>query len=154
MISGGNMKKAVIEMWVGVFVLIGIICLGYLTIKLGKMELLGDKYYALYARFQSVSGLTPGANVEIAGVKIGQVNSISLDQERQVALVELKIRNDIILSDDVIASVKTAGLIGDKYINILPGGSDTLLKSGDVITETESAIDIENLISKYVFGGV
>jgi phospholipid/cholesterol/gamma-HCH transport system substrate-binding protein len=77
-----------------------------------------------------------------------------LDQEREVAAVDLKIRNGIKLTDDVIASVKTAGLIGDKYINILPGGSDVILKPGDLITETESAIDIENLISKYVFGGV
>jgi len=148
------MKKAAIEIWVGIFVFIGIICLGYLTIRLGKMELLGDNYYHLYAHFQSVSGLKPGADVEMAGVRIGQISSISLDPKRQVANVELKIKNDIVLTDDVIASVKTSGLIGDKYINILPGGSETVLKSGDLITETESAIDIENLISKYVFGGV
>ena len=148
------MKKASIEIWVGIFVFIGIICLSYLTIRLGKMELLGDNYYLLHARFQSVSGLKPGADIEMAGVRIGQVSSISLDQEREVADVDLKIRNGIKLTDDVIASVKTAGLIGDKYINILPGGSDVILKAGDLITETESAIDIENLISKYVFGGV
>lgn len=148
------MKKASIEIWVGIFVFIGIICLGYLTIRLGKMELLGDNYYLLYARFQSVSGLKPGSDVEMAGVRIGQISSISLDQERDVALVGLKIKNDIVLTDDIIASVKTSGLIGDKYVNILPGGSDVVLKAGDLITETESAIDIENLISKYVFGGV
>lgn len=148
------MKKASIEIWVGIFVFIGIICLGYITIRLGKMELLGDNYYLLYARFQSVSGLKPGADVEMAGVRIGQISSISLDQERDVALVGLKIKNDIVLTDDIIASVKTSGLIGDKYVNILPGGSDVVLKAGDLITETESAIDIENLISKYVFGGV
>ena len=148
------MKKASIEIWVGIFVFIGIICLGYLTIRLGKMELLGDDYYLLHARFQSVSGLKPGADIEMAGVRIGQVSSISLDQKREVAAVDLKIRNGITLTDDVIASVKTSGLIGDKYINILPGGSDVILKAGDLITETESAIDIENLISKYVFGGV
>ena len=148
------MKKAAIEIWVGIFVLIGLVCLGYLTVKLGKMELLGDNYYRLYARFQSVSGLKPGADVEMAGVKIGQIALISLDPERQLALVELKISKDIVLTDDVIASVKTSGLIGDKYIDLLPGGSDTILRSGDLITETESAIDIEGLISKYVFGGI
>lgn len=148
------MKKTSLEIWVGIFVLIGIICLGYLTIKLGKMDLLGDSYYSLYARFQSVSGLKTGADVEMAGVKIGQVDSISLDHERQIANVKLEIMKDVVLTDDVIASVKTAGLIGDKYINILSGGSDAILKDGDVITETESAVDIENLISKYVFGGV
>ena len=148
------MKKAAIEIWVGIFVFIGLVCLGYLTLKLGKMELIGDNYYRLYARFQSVSGLKPGADVEMAGVKIGQIALISLDPERQLALVELKISKDIVLTDDVIASVKTSGLIGDKYIDLLPGGSDTILRSGDLITETESAIDIEGLISKYVFGGI
>jgi len=148
------MKKAAIETWVGVFVFIGLVCLGYLTVKLGKMELIGDNYYRLYARFQSVSGLKPGADVEMAGVKIGQIASISLEPERQLALVELKIRKDIGLTDDVIASVKTSGLIGDKYIDLLPGGSATILRPGDLITETESAIDLESLISKYVFGGI
>jgi phospholipid/cholesterol/gamma-HCH transport system substrate-binding protein len=95
-----------------------------------------------------------GANVEMAGVRIGQIDKISLDQERQIATVKLKIQNGIILTDDVIASVKTAGLIGDKYITLLPGGSDQILKPGDLIIETESAVDLEDLISKYVFGGV
>jgi len=148
------MKSSTVEISVGIFVLIGILCVGYLTIRLGKMEWIGDNHYSVYARFQSVSGLKAGANVEMAGVHVGQIDSISLDQERQVATVKLKIQNGIILTDDVIASVKTAGLIGDKYITLLPGGSDQILKPGDLITETESAIDLEDLISKYVFGGV
>ena len=148
------MKRSSIEMLVGVFVLIGILCLGYLTIRLGEMEWIGDNHYILKARFQSVSGLNTGANVEMAGVRIGQVDSISLDQERQVAAVELKIQKGILLSDDVIASIKTSGLIGDKYVMMSPGGSDQILKSGELITETESAVDLEDLISKYVFGGI
>ncbi len=148
------MKKTSVEVSVGIFVLIGIICVGYLTIKLGKMELIGDNYYPLYARFRSISGLKTGTQVEIAGVPVGNVDSISLDREEKVAIVRLKILNGIELSDDVIASVKTSGLIGDKYINLSPGGSDEILKPGDYITETESAIDLEELISKYVFGKV
>lgn len=148
------MKKASVETAVGIFVIIGIVCVGYLTIKLGKMEWIGDNYYPLYAQFQSVSGLTTGAYVEMAGVQIGQVDSITLDQDRQVARVKMKIQKGVVLTDDVIASVKTAGLIGDKYIKISPGGSDEALKPGDMITETESALDLEELISKYVFGGV
>jgi len=148
------MKRASIEVSVGIFVLIGIICVGYLTIRLGKMELLGDNYYPLNARFLSVSGLKTGTEVEMAGVQIGMVDSITLDRERKMALVKLKIRKDVILSDDVIASVKTAGLIGDKYIRLSPGGSDQVLKPDDFITETESAVDLEELISKYVFGKV
>ena len=148
------MKKTSMETAVGIFVVIGIVCVGYLTVKLGKVELIGDNYYPIYARFRSVSGLKMGAYVEMAGVQIGKVDSISLDQERKTALVEMKILKDVILSDDVIASVTTAGLIGDKYINLSPGGSETILKPGDLITETESAVNLEELISKYVFGSM
>ncbi|MCG6906009.1 MAG: outer membrane lipid asymmetry maintenance protein MlaD [Desulfobacteraceae bacterium] len=146
--------KASVETAVGIFVLIGILSVGYLTVKLGKLELLADNYYVLNARFQSVSGLKKGAQVEIAGVPVGKVDLISLDHERQVALVKLKIEHGVVLTDDVIASVKTSGLIGDKYIKLSPGGSDTVLKAGDTIIETESALDIEELISKYAFGKV
>ena len=148
------MKENYIETMVGIFVIIGIVCVGYLTIKLGKMEWLGENNYPIFARLQSISGLKKGAAVEMAGVQIGQVDTISLDLENQVALVKMKIQKDVVLKDDVIASVTTAGLIGDKYINLSPGGSDQVLKPGDVITETESAVNLEELISKYVFGGV
>ena len=148
------MKKSSVELGVGIFVLIGIICVGYLTIRLGKMEFFKEEHYFLNARFQSVSGLKPGANIEIAGVTVGQVDSISLDPEQHVAMVQLKIIKEVVLTDDVIASVKTAGLIGDKYIKLSPGGSEEILKPGDTILETESALDIEELISKYAFGDV
>jgi len=148
------MSKTSVETAVGIFVLIGILCIGYLTIRLGKMELIGGNHYSLNARFESVAGLKPGAQVEIAGVSIGQVDDISLDSVDQIALVKLKIMNDIVLTDDAIASVKTSGLIGDKYINIIPGGSEKALKPGDTLFETESALDLEELISKYVFGDV
>jgi phospholipid/cholesterol/gamma-HCH transport system substrate-binding protein len=147
------MKKTSIEAAVGIFMLIGIVCVGYLSIRLGKMEWGGDKYYPLFARFQSVSGLIVGAHIELAGVHVGKVDSIALDPKRQVAVVELKIQKGVMLSDDVIASVKTSGLIGDKFLQLAPGNSDTILKPGGMITETESAVDIEALISKYVFGG-
>jgi len=148
------MKRSSIETSVGIFVLIGIICVGYLTIRIGKIEWLGKDSYTIYARFESVSGLKPGAQVEIAGIQIGTVNSISLDQERQIALVEMKIKKDVVLGDDVIASVKTAGMIGDKYIKISPGGSDIVLEPGEMITTTEPSVDLEELISKYIFGDV
>lgn len=146
------MKSSSVETSVGIFMFIGIICIGYLTINLGNMDWIGKNHYNLYARFQSVSGLKEGGPVEMAGVQIGQIDSISLEKDTQIAKVKLKIRNGIILTDDVIASVKTAGLIGDKYIMISPGGSDQILKPGDLIVETESAVDLEDLISKYVFG--
>ena len=148
------MKKASIETAVGLFVLIGILCVGYLTVKLGKMEILGKDYFCVDSQFDSVSGLKVGANVEMAGVPIGKVEAIALDSKRQVARVRLKIQQSVALTDDTIASVKTAGMIGDKYIKLSPGGSDLILKSGDTIIETESALDLEELISKYVFGGL
>ncbi len=148
------MEKRSIEAAVGIFVILGMICVGYLTIKLGKMQVLGDNTYPLYARFESVSGLKPGAYVEMAGVPVGQVDSINLDNKDQVAMVKLKIKKGVVLKDDVIASISTSGLIGDKYVKLTPGGADEDLKPGGTIIETESAVDIESLISKYVFGGV
>lgn len=148
------MKENYVEKAVGIFVIIGILCVGYLTIKLGKMEVFGDDSYELNAQFESISGLKAGANVEMAGVLVGKVDRISLDEETKMAKVKFKIKNDVRLRDDVIASVSTAGLIGDKYINLSPGGSDRVLKPGDTITETESAVNLEALISKYVFGGM
>ena len=148
------MKRVSLEIWVGIFVLIGIVCIGYLTIQLGELEWFEENYYLLHARFQSVSGLTPGTHVEMAGVKVGKVDTVSLDPKKLDALVTLKIKKNIVLTDDVIASIKTSGLIGDKYIKLSPGGSEEVLKPGDFITETEPAIDLEELISKYVFGKV
>ncbi len=148
------MKKTSIEVTVGVFLLIGILCVGYLTIKLGKMEIFGEDYYLLKAQFDSVTGLKSGGLVEMAGVEVGQIDSIILDRETQTAIVELKIYESVKLSDDVIASVKTDGLIGDKYIKLYPGGSDDILEPGDIIFETESALDMEEMVSKYIFGDV
>ncbi len=146
------MKKTSVETTVGIFVLAGLICVSYLTVKLGKMEWFGDDFYRLEARFDSVSGLKSGAQIVLAGVEIGKVADIRLDTERQMAVVDMKIQKGVMLTDDVIASVKTSGLIGDKFIRLTPGGSDRILNSGDMIIETESALDIEELVSKYVFG--
>ena len=148
------MKKYSLETIVGIFVFIGLLCVGYLTINLGKIELLGGDNYTLYARFNSASGLKADSSVEMAGVEIGRVSKIGLDSEREMALVMLKIHKDVQITDDAIASVKTSGIIGDKFIKITPGGSDIILQPGGTIIETESAIDLEDLISEYVFGGM
>ncbi len=148
------MKKTTIDTCVGIFVLIGITCVGYLTVKLGQMDWIGQNHYSIFANFDSITGLRKGSQIEMAGVQIGHIADISLDLEKQIAVVEMKIQNEVVLTDDVIASVKTAGLIGDKYIKLSSGGSDEILKPGDLITETESALDLEEMVSKYVFGGV
>ena len=146
------MKQSSIELGVGIFVLLGIICVGYLTLRLGEIEVLGDNYYFLDARFTSVTGLKVGAQVEIAGVQVGQVDAIHLDPKENVAMVRLKIKEGVKLSEDTIASVQTAGLLGDRFIQLSPGGSDVFLNSGDKIIETEPALNIESLIRKYAFG--
>lgn len=148
-------KSANLETIVGVFVLVGILCLSYLSIKLGKMEIVGGDSYRVYANFDSASGLKTGASVEIAGVEVGRVDRINLDEKAGfTARVGLKVNSGIQLQDDVIASIRTRGIIGDKYVMLKPGGSDVILKDGDRIRETESAIDFESLISKFIHGNV
>jgi len=149
------MEKARLETIVGIFVLVGILCMAYLSINLGKLELLGGDYYEVSANFDSISGLRNGASVEIAGVEVGRVDRIVLDPKAgYTAKVTLRINSGIELQDDVIASVRTRGIIGDKYIQLKPGGSDRLLKDGGRIREAESAIDFESLISKFIHGKV
>ncbi len=142
------------ESMVGIFFIIGCLCVSYLTIKLGKMELLGGDYYTITARFNNVTGLKTGGFVQMAGVPIGQVQSIILDTNEQVALVSMKINKDVPIDEDAIASIKTSGLIGDKYIKISPGGGLEPITSGGIIVDTESTVDFEELISKYIFGKV
>lgn len=144
------------ETVVGIFVLIGLLCVAYLAIRLGRMEVFSEKGFTLSARFDSASGLRPGADVELAGVPVGRVASIKLDPDplHSQAVVELKLDKNLHLSDDTIASIKTSGLIGDKYVSLSRGGSDAELAAGDTITETESPMDLESLIAKYALGGV
>ncbi|MBN2332919.1 MAG: outer membrane lipid asymmetry maintenance protein MlaD [Deltaproteobacteria bacterium] len=146
-------KRFTVELVVGFFMLMGFLAVAYLAMSLGGINLLGTKYMRVYAHFNSASGLKAGAQVQIAGVPVGKVDRISLD-ENEMAKVELLIDPGVELQADVIASIKTQGIIGDKFVKISPGGDDELLKDGDRITETESAIDLEELISKYVFGEV
>ncbi|MBI9077675.1 MAG: outer membrane lipid asymmetry maintenance protein MlaD [Desulfatibacillum sp.] len=148
------MGKQSIELMVGVFVLICLVCVAYLTVKVGQMDILGGDTYQVSARFQSVEGLKKGADVEIAGVGVGKVSSVIIDPEDLVAEVTMQVHKGIGLSEDTIASVRTAGLIGDKYIKLSPGGADEMIEDGGKIEETESAVDIMELISKYAFGSV
>ena len=148
------MRKNSVEITVGIFVIVGLLCVAYMTVRLGKLEVLGGKYYTLKARFSSITGLKPGSSVEMLGMQIGQVKAFTMDQENQMAIVEMKIKGDIKIYDDAIASIKTSGLIGDRYVKIDAGGSEDVLEPGGTIADTESPVDIEELISKYVFGDV
>lgn len=144
------MSQTRTDILVGIFVLVGIICLGYLAVRLGKLELLGNRGYLVYADFVSVAGLKVGDPIEIAGVKVGRVESISLADDR--ARLGLRLEDNVKLQEDVIASVRARGLIGDKFISISPGASDRIIAAGEKIRDTESPPDITELIGKIVGG--
>ncbi|NJD67458.1 MAG: outer membrane lipid asymmetry maintenance protein MlaD [Candidatus Methylomirabilota bacterium] len=144
------MKRLTMETVVGLFVVVGIVALAWLSIRLGKLELVGDRGYTVIAEFDSVAGLKNGSVVEIAGVEVGRVKEIGLDSYR--ARVAMSIDPAVKLQDDSIVSIRTKGLIGEKYVRITPGGSDTIVQPGGKLRETEDPIDIEQLISNYIFG--
>ena len=144
------MKRLNIEMAVGLFVLLGICCLAWLSVKLGKLEIMGGDYVPVHAEFASVSGLKQGVSVEIAGVDVGKVESITLNDYK--ADVLMKIRTGVRLQEDTIASIRTRGLIGDKFVNLSPGASDRLIPPNGKIRETESAVDLEGLIGEFIHG--
>jgi phospholipid/cholesterol/gamma-HCH transport system substrate-binding protein len=146
------MGKLKLELIVGVFVLVGIVCLGYLSVKLGKLELIGGNVYEVVAQFNTASGLKAGSSVEIAGVEVGRVRSITLNEDR--AAVLLAVDNTVKLYTDTIASIKTRGIIGEKFLALSPGGGGDPLKPGDTIRDTESGLDLEELVSQYVHGNV
>lgn len=146
------MEKAKLELIVGVFVLVGLACLAYLSIKLGKLEVIGGDVYEVEAQFDTASGLKPGASVEIAGVEVGRVRDIGLKDDR--AAVLLVVNNGVKLYSDTIASIKTRGIIGEKFLALSPGGGGDPLKPGDTIRDTESGLDLEQLVSQYVHGKV
>ena len=140
------------DILVGIFVLVGLVSLAYLAIRLGKLELFGAQGYVVFADFVSVAGLKLGDPVEIAGVRIGKVEGIGLADDR--ARLRLRVSDDVKLQEDVIASVRARGLIGDKFVLLAPGGSDKLIPPGGRIRETESPPDIPDLIGKFVGGDI
>jgi phospholipid/cholesterol/gamma-HCH transport system substrate-binding protein len=146
------MKRFDLELMVGLFMIAGMICLGYLSIQLGKMEVVGGKGYEVYAIFSNIGGLKTDSSIEIAGVGVGRVRSIRLDNYQ--AHVVLKLPRSVKIQEDAIASVKTKGLIGEKYVEITPGGSEKIIQPGGRIRETQPAMDLEGLISKYAFGKI
>lgn len=145
------MKRINLEIAVGLFMVVGFLCFAWLSVRLGDVGIFNKPTYQVSARFGSVSGLKKGATVSISGVPVGKVAFIQLDPERYEAVVDLLINEDIVLQEDAIASIRTAGIIGDRYVSITPGGMEELITDGGVIEETESAINLEELLSKYIF---
>lgn len=148
------MKKYSKETVVGIFVVIGLLCITYMAVNLGNVGFIGENTYSLYGKFNTVTGLREGNPVNMLGLEVGRVQTFTMDQENQQVVVEFKINKDIEVYDDAIASIKTEGLIGDKYVAIDPGGGGDVLADGDTITDTNSPTDIMDLISKYAFGDV
>lgn len=146
------MRRFDLELTVGLFLIAGIICLGYLSIRLGRMELLGSEGYELYGYFSNTGGLRNGSTVAIAGVEVGRVKNISLRDYQAKVVVSLSDR--IQIQEDSIASIKTRGLIGEKYVEITPGSSENILVPGNRIRETQPPVDFEQVISNYVFGKI
>jgi phospholipid/cholesterol/gamma-HCH transport system substrate-binding protein len=148
------MKQTKLEFLVGSFVLLGLVAIVYLTVKLGSGSLVGGDTYNLEARFDNASGLNVGGSVHVAGVPVGRVEGIRVDPKDYSAIVSISVLSGLNLPTDSMASIKTTGLIGDKYISLSPGADETSLKPGERITMTESSVDIESLIGKMAFGSV
>jgi len=148
------MKQSRLELIVGVFVLAGVAAVAYLALKIGAGTLVGGDTYTLKARFTNSGGLNPGSNVIVSGVPVGRVEKVTLNPADYSSVVEFTVRKDVKLPADSIASIKTTGLIGDKFLALAPGGDDQFLAAGALITDTESTVDLESLISRFAFGNV
>jgi phospholipid/cholesterol/gamma-HCH transport system substrate-binding protein len=148
------MGNSRVEIFVGFFLVIGFLAFGWLALQLGEVPwLTGSKTYTINAEFNNISGVKAGADVQIAGVTVGKVRQLNLSREHQ-AVVSMQIDREVAIPVDSIASVKSQGIIGDKYIQITLGGEQALYKAGETIVDTESAVDLESLISKFAFGQV
>ncbi len=148
------MKQSKLELLVGAFVLLGLAAVAWLTVKLGSGSMVGGSTYQIEARFSNASGLNTGGTVLVAGVPVGRVENIRVEPSDFSAIVTLSVLSDLHLPTDSMASIKTTGLIGDKYISLSPGADEAFLQPGARIIMTESAVDIESLIGKMAFGSV
>jgi phospholipid/cholesterol/gamma-HCH transport system substrate-binding protein len=147
-------KQTRLELFVGIFVLLGLAAVAYLTMKLGSGSLVGGNTYLIEARFSNAGGLHSGSSVLVAGVTVGRVERVRIDPADYSAIATLRISTELRLPTDSMASIRTSGLIGDKYVFLSPGADDTYLKPGTRITMTESSVDLESLIGKMAFGSV
>lgn len=147
------MNRKVIDLWVGIFVAIGLAALLFLALKVGNLLTFNEdrKGYELEARFDNIGALKPRAQVKTAGVVVGRVESVRLDKKTYEAIVRLHLFPEYQFSRDTIATVNTSGLLGDQFIGLEAGGDTVMLKDEDFIKKTQSAIQIEKLISQFMF---
>jgi phospholipid/cholesterol/gamma-HCH transport system substrate-binding protein len=148
------MKQNGLELFVGLFIVAGFLAFGYLALQLGEVSFLSaGKSYVINADFDNISGIKKGASVQIAGVIVGQVKSTWLGKD-DLAHVALQVNKGVKVPVDSMASVKTQGIVGDKYIQLTLGSDEKLFADGGTIVDTESAVDLESLVSKFAFGSV
>jgi phospholipid/cholesterol/gamma-HCH transport system substrate-binding protein len=146
------MNRATIDLWVGIFVTIGIGAIVFLALKVGNLTSIETKpTYRLEASFDNIGGLKLRAPVKAAGVVVGRVESVRLDAKTYEAIVSLRIDNGYQFSKDTIASILTSGLLGEVYIGLEAGGDPTMLADGGRIAKTQSAVVLEKLISQFLF---
>lgn len=146
------MGRKGIESLVGVFVLLGFVAIFYLALKAANLASFNTgETYTLTAKFDNIGGLKVRAPVRSAGVTVGRVASITLDTQTYQGLVTLEIQKSIQFPADTSAKILTAGLLGDQYIGLEPGGDDKMLRSGDTIKMTQSAVVLENLIGQFLY---
>ncbi len=146
------MQKSRHDVWVGLFVLIGAAAVLFLALKAGNLLSLNfDETYPVTAKFDNIGGLKNRAAVKSAGVVVGRVESIAFDTKTFQADVVLQLQKRYAFPKDSSAKILTSGLLGEQYIGMEPGGDEKNLASGDVITQTQSAVVLENLISQFLF---
>lgn len=146
------MKKTALDFWVGLFVVLGFIALLFLALKAGNMSSLSfQSTYPVKLKFDNIGGLKPRAPVKSAGVTVGRVASIGFDTNTYQALVTVNLDQQYQFPKDTSAKILTAGLLGEQYIGLEPGGDSEMLKAGDTIAMTQSAIVLENLIGQFLY---
>ena len=146
------MSKRGIETVVGLFVLLGFVAIGYLALKAANLAAMTvGETYTVTARFDNIGGLKPRAPVKSAGVTVGRVASISLDGKTFQGLVTMELEKRFAFPKETSAAILTAGLLGDQYVGLNPGGDDANLGAGDTIKMTQSAVVLENLISSFLY---
>ena len=147
------MKRGIIDFWVGIFVLIGLICMVFLSLKVANITSFGtnnSSNYTLYANFSNIGSLKSGAPVKVSGFTVGRVSSIGLNPKTYQAQVVMSIDNNYHFSSDSSAQILTTGLLGEQYVGLQSGADDTMLKNNDTITLTSSAMVLEQLIEKFM----
>ena len=146
------MNRATIDLWVGIFVALGLGAIVFLSMKVGNLATFNkEEGYHLEAHFDNIGGLKVRAPVKSAGVVVGRVGQIKLDPKTYEAIAMLNIDPSYQFTKDTIASILTSGLLGEQYVSLDPGGDTTYLKNGDRVAKTQSAVVLEKLLSQFMF---